>query len=52
MLVLMKNPVLVARLKVEIALAQGKNVRDKRGDIKDREAKRDIQRIAKNAYND
>lgn len=38
------------RLKVEIALAQGKNVRDKREDIKSREAKRDIQRIAKNAY--
>eukprot|EP00903_Cladosiphon_okamuranus_P013958 g12980.t1 len=38
------------RLKVEIALAQGKNVRDKREDIKAREAKRDIQRIAKNTY--
>lgn len=38
------------RLKVEIALALGKNVRDKREDIKAREAKRDIQRIAKNIY--
>lgn len=38
------------RLKVEIGLALGKNVRDKREDIKDREAKRDMQRIAKNAY--
>lgn len=38
------------RLKVEIALALGKNVRDKREDIKVREAKRDIQRIAKNIY--
>ena len=38
------------RLKVEIALAQGKNVRDKREDIKDRDAKRDMQRITKNAY--
>lgn len=38
------------RLKVEIALAQGKNVRDKRDDIKDRDAKRDLHRIAKNAY--
>lgn len=38
------------RLKVEMGLALGKNVRDKREDIKSREAKRDIQRIAKNAY--
>ena len=38
------------RLKVEIGLALGKNVRDKRQDIKAREAKRDIQRIAKNIY--
>ncbi|CAN0360607.1 unnamed protein product, partial [Ectocarpus sp. 8 AP-2014] len=38
------------RLKVEIGLALGKNVRDKREDIKAREAKRDIQRISKNAY--
>lgn len=38
------------RLKVELALAQGKNVRDKREDVKDRDAKRDLHRIAKNAY--
>ncbi|CAM9731816.1 unnamed protein product [Ectocarpus sp. 6 AP-2014] len=38
------------RLKVEIGLALGKNVRDKREDIKARDAKRDIQRISKNAY--
>ncbi|CAN0324952.1 unnamed protein product, partial [Scytosiphon promiscuus] len=38
------------RLKVEIGLALGKNVRDKREDIKSREAKRDMQRKAKNAY--
>jgi len=35
-------------VKVEIALCRGKNVRDKRQDIKDREAKRDAQRMVKN----
>lgn len=34
-------------LKVSIALAKGKNVRDKRDDIKDRDNKRSIQRIMK-----
>lgn len=43
-------PSLALRLKVEIALAQGKNARDKRDDIKAREAKRDLQRISKNTY--
>lgn len=38
------------RLKVEIALAQGKNVRDKRDDIKARDVKRDLNRIVKQAY--
>lgn len=34
-------------VKLEIALCKGKNVRDKRQDIKDREAKREEQRIIK-----
>lgn len=38
------------RLKVEIALAQGKNVRDKRDDIKERQSKRDLQRMMKGDY--
>lgn len=37
-------------VKVEIALAKGKNVRDKRDDIKARESKRDLERIMKGAY--
>mmetsp|Transcript_17180 Transcript_17180/g.27862 ORF Transcript_17180/g.27862 Transcript_17180/m.27862 type:complete len:219 (+) Transcript_17180:147-803(+) len=36
------------RVKIEIALARGKNVRDKRADIKEREAKRETSRIIKN----
>lgn len=38
------------RLKVEIALAQGKNVRDKREDVKARDMKRALDRIVKQAY--
>lgn len=37
-------------LKVEIALALGKNVRDKREDVKSRDLKRDLNRAVKNAY--
>ena len=36
------------RVKFEIALCRGKNVRDKRRDIKDREEKRDTNRMVKN----
>ena len=36
------------RVKAEIALAKGKNVGDKREDVKKREAKRDIERAIKN----
>jgi SsrA-binding protein len=36
------------RVKMEIALAKGKNVGDKRQDVKKREAKRDIARAMKN----
>ena len=35
------------KVKLEIALCRGKNVRDKRQDIKDRDAKREEQRIIK-----
>lgn len=35
------------RLKLEIALCRGKNVRDKRADIKERDIKRETQRIIK-----
>mmetsp|Transcript_16832 Transcript_16832/g.46484 ORF Transcript_16832/g.46484 Transcript_16832/m.46484 type:complete len:226 (-) Transcript_16832:842-1519(-) len=35
-------------IKLEIALVRGKNVRDKRADIKAKEAKRDMNRIMKN----
>jgi SsrA-binding protein len=35
------------KVKLEIALCRGKNVRDKRADIKEREAKRDERRIIK-----
>lgn len=38
------------RAKVEIALARGKQGFDKRQDIANRDAKRDIQRALKNAY--
>lgn len=36
------------RVKLQIALCRGKNVRDKRQDIKDRDAKREANRIIKN----
>jgi len=36
------------QVKLQIALCKGKNVRDKRADIKDREAKRDANRMVKN----
>ena len=36
------------KVKVQIALAKGKNVRDKRNDIKERELKRETGRIMKN----
>ena len=36
------------KVKLEIALARGKNVRDKRADIKERDLKRDTGRIIKN----
>lgn len=36
------------KVKIQIALAKGKNVRDKRNDIKERDAKRENQRIIKN----
>ncbi|KAI2513381.1 SmpB protein [Fragilaria crotonensis] len=36
------------RIKIQIALCRGKNVRDKRQTIKDREAKRETSRIVKN----
>lgn len=36
------------RVKLEIALVKGKNVRDKRDDIKNRDLKRETDRIVKN----
>mmetsp|Transcript_23609 Transcript_23609/g.55546 ORF Transcript_23609/g.55546 Transcript_23609/m.55546 type:complete len:213 (-) Transcript_23609:141-779(-) len=36
------------KVKIQIALAKGKNVRDKRQDIKDRDMKRETSRIIKN----
>jgi SsrA-binding protein len=36
------------RLKMEVALAKGKNVRDKRQDIKARDLGRDVRRELKN----
>jgi SsrA-binding protein len=36
------------RVKLQIGLARGKNVRDKREDIKERDAKRETSRIIKN----
>jgi len=36
------------RVKIEIALCKGKNVRDKRDTIKERDAKRESNRIIKN----
>jgi SsrA-binding protein len=37
------------RVKVELALARGKNVRDRRRDLADRDAKRQIERALKDA---
>lgn len=39
-----------SKLKVEIALARGKKLYDKRQDIKAKDAKRDVERALKNAY--
>lgn len=39
-----------AKLKVEIALAKGKKLYDKRQDLKDKDAKRDVEKALKNAY--
>ena len=36
------------RVKVELALARGKDQRDKRRDVADRDAKRQIERALKN----
>ncbi|MCD7892168.1 MAG: SsrA-binding protein SmpB [Erysipelotrichaceae bacterium] len=39
-----------SKLKVEIALARGKKLHDKREDLKAKDAKRDIEKALKNAY--
>ncbi len=39
-----------SKLKVEIALAKGKKLYDKRQDLKDKDAKRDVEKALKNAY--
>lgn len=39
-----------SKLKVEIALARGKKLHDKRQDLKAKDAKRDMERALKNAY--
>lgn len=39
-----------SKLKVEIALARGKKLYDKRQDLKERDSKRDIEKALKNAY--
>lgn len=39
-----------SKLKVEIALARGKKLFDKRQDLKAKDAKRDIEKALKNAY--
>lgn len=39
-----------SKLKVEIALARGKKLYDKRQDLKEKDAKRDVERALKNAY--
>lgn len=39
-----------SKLKVEIALARGKKLYDKRQDLKAKDAKRDMERAMKNAY--
>lgn len=39
-----------SKAKVEIALARGKKLHDKRQDIKAKDAKRDVEKALKNAY--
>lgn len=39
-----------SKLKVEIALARGKKLYDKRQDLKEKNSKRDIEKALKNAY--
>lgn len=39
-----------SKLKVEIALARGKKLYDKRQDLKAKDAKRDVEKALKNAY--
>ena len=39
-----------SKLKVEIALARGKKLYDKRQSLKEKDAKRDVERALKNAY--
>lgn len=39
-----------SKLKVEVALARGKKLYDKRQDLKEKDSKRDIERALKNAY--
>ena len=39
-----------SKLKVEVALARGRKLYDKRQDLKEKDSKRDIERALKNAY--
>ena len=39
-----------SKLKVEIALAKGKKLYDKRQDLKEKDARRDVDKALKNAY--
>ena len=39
-----------SKLKVEVALARGKKLYDKRQDLKEKDSKRDIERALKHAY--
>ncbi len=39
-----------SKLKVEVCLARGKKLYDKRQDLKEKDSKRDIERALKNAY--
>lgn len=39
-----------SKLKIEIALAKGKKLYDKRQDLKAKDAKRDVEKALKNAY--
>ena len=39
-----------SKLKVEIALARGKKLYDKRQDLKEKDSKRDIEKALKHAY--